>query len=54
MDWYAQDRTKEVAIPVKVSQLRQKLGLKAIFWAGDVTANPTQKAGFAVSALWRG
>jgi RNA-directed DNA polymerase len=29
MDWHAQDRTKEVAIPQKVSRLRQKLGQKA-------------------------
>jgi len=29
IDWYAQDRTKGVAIPAKVSQLRQKLGQKA-------------------------
>jgi RNA-directed DNA polymerase len=29
MDWLAQDRTKGVAIPEKVSQLRQKLGQKA-------------------------
>ena len=29
IDWLAQDRTKGVAIPEKVSQLRQKLGQKA-------------------------